>query len=91
MEVEKLQAAHVQPDSISESGSLTNDTSDAGDRLAEPNSSKYFAHGSREVRVSNPKYNSVDAKEPHQNGSNAMMGCLPDSDSFDVSWRSFVS
>lgn len=83
LEVEKLQAAHVQPDSISESGSLTNDTGDAGDRFAEPNSTKYFAHGSREVRVSNPKYNSVDAKEPHQNGSNAMMGCLPDSDSFD--------
>lgn len=77
LEVEKVQIGHVDLDNISETGSITNDSVDAGDRIAETAFTKSLSNGSDGLRSGNIKWN-LDGKEVRRNGVNAMPGNYPD-------------
>ncbi|XP_068661725.1 guanine nucleotide exchange factor SPIKE 1-like isoform X1 [Aristolochia californica] len=78
LEVEKQQASHVDLDSISENGSMTNDSIDAGDRLSDSALTKCLSNGSDGHQNANTKWNVVEGKEARKSGSNVSMGSCPD-------------
>ncbi|XP_058079715.1 guanine nucleotide exchange factor SPIKE 1 isoform X2 [Magnolia sinica] len=78
LEIEKLQAGHFDLDNISESGSVTNDSIDAGDRFTDATFTKCPSNGSDGPRNGNPKWNTVEGKEIRRNGSNFISGKYPD-------------
>lgn len=71
LEIEKLQAGPVDFENISESGSVTNDSVDTGDRTADGPFTKCPSNGSDGSRTGDSKWNSFDGKEIHRNGLNA--------------------
>lgn len=71
LEIEKLQAGHADLENISESGSVTNDSIDPGDRIADSTFTKCPSNGSDGPQNSNSKWNFFDGKEIPRNGSNA--------------------
>ena len=71
LEIEKLQAGHADLENISESGSVTNDSIDPGDRIADSTFTKCPSTGSDGPQNSNSKWNFFDGKEIPRNGSNA--------------------
>uniref|UniRef100_A0A1D1YUR9 Dedicator of cytokinesis protein 11 n=1 Tax=Anthurium amnicola TaxID=1678845 RepID=A0A1D1YUR9_9ARAE len=74
LEFEKLQAAHLDADSISESGSVTNDSIDVGDRFGEPPFSKHLSNGSDGPRNLNTRWNAANGKEVNRNSQNGGAG-----------------
>lgn len=72
LEIEKLQAGHVDLENVSESGSVTNDSVDPGDRITDSMFTKCPSNGSDGPQNSNSKGNYFDAKEIPRNGSNAL-------------------
>lgn len=70
LEIEKHQIDHLELENISESGSVTNDSVDPGDRITDPTFGKLPSNGSDVPQGSNSKWNSLDAKEISGNGSN---------------------
>ncbi|XP_015882046.2 guanine nucleotide exchange factor SPIKE 1 [Ziziphus jujuba] len=70
LEIEKHQIDHAELENISESGSMTNDSVDPGDRITDPSFGKLPSNGSDVPQGSNSKWNSLDAKEMSGNGSN---------------------
>lgn len=77
LEIEKLQAGPVDFENISESGSVTNDTVDIGDRLAD----SPFNGG---PRTGDSKWNSPDGKEIQRNGSIAQGNLDINADDFQA-------
>ncbi|KAI8538275.1 hypothetical protein RHMOL_Rhmol09G0089800 [Rhododendron molle] len=71
LEIEKLQAGPVDFENISESGSVTNDSVDTGDRTADGPFTKCPSNGSDGSRTGDSKWNSFDGKEIHRNGLTA--------------------
>lgn len=71
LEIEKHQIGHVDLENISESGSVTNDSIDPGDRIADSALRKLSNNGSDGPQSSNLKWNLYDGKEISGNGSNA--------------------
>ncbi|KAA8534720.1 hypothetical protein F0562_029838 [Nyssa sinensis] len=69
LEIEKLQAGLLDFENISESGSVTNDSADPGDRFIDSMFTKCPSNGSDEPRNGNSKWNVSDGKEIHRNGS----------------------
>jgi len=84
LEVEKLHTTHVDADNFFESGSLTHESNDAGDRFAESTSAKYLGNGSDGSRNGNLKRNTSDKKEPHRNAANLIIGSYLDTNNDDV-------
>ena len=80
LEIEKHQNAHSDLENISESGSMTNDSIDLGDRTTDLTFSKSPSNGSDGPQTSNSKWSFGDEKEISGNGSNA-----PDFSADDVS------
>ncbi|KAL5995028.1 MAP kinase Spk1, partial [Asimina triloba] len=78
LEIEKLQAVHPDMDNISESGSITNDSIDAGDRFPDAAFTKCPSNGSDGRQNGNPKWNAAEGKETRRNGPNLMLGNYPD-------------
>ncbi|KAJ6821518.1 guanine nucleotide exchange factor SPIKE 1 isoform X2 [Iris pallida] len=74
LEIEKLHTTHVDAENCSESGSVTNELNDAGDRFSESTSGKYHGNGSEGQQNGNLNYNVSDKKEIHRNGSNVISG-----------------
>lgn len=87
LEIEKLQAGPVDFENISESGSVTNDSVDTGDRTADGPFTKCPSNGSDGSRTGDSKWNSFDGKEIHRNGLNAQSN--PDISADDVSFAHF--
>lgn len=71
LEIEKHQIGHADLENISESGSVTNDSIDPGDRIADSALRKLSNNGSDGPQSSNLKWNLYDGKEISGNGSNA--------------------
>lgn len=85
LEIEKLHAAHVDGDNISEGGSVINDSNDASGRFAEAAYAKNLGNGLDGLRNGNLKCNFSDRKELHRNGSNLIAENHPDYCNGDVS------
>ncbi|XP_043693842.1 guanine nucleotide exchange factor SPIKE 1 [Telopea speciosissima] len=77
LEIEKLQAAHFDSDSVSDSGSVTNEVIDVGDRYADPTFTKCPSNGSDGSHSGNCKWNFPDGREAGRNGSNVVPGNSP--------------
>ncbi|KAF5477312.1 hypothetical protein F2P56_003961 [Juglans regia] len=71
LEIEKHQNSHTDMENISESGSVTNDSVDLGDRLADSAFRKLPHNGSEGPQSCNSKWNLYDGREISRNGSNA--------------------
>lgn len=80
MEIEKHQTDQADFENISESGSVTNDSIDLGDRVTDSTFAKCPSNGSDGPLTSSSKWTSGDRKEVSGNGSNA-----PDFNADDVS------
>ncbi|XP_010921287.2 guanine nucleotide exchange factor SPIKE 1 isoform X2 [Elaeis guineensis] len=78
LEIEKLHAANVDADNISEGGSVINDPNDASGRFAEAAYAKNLGNGLDGLRNGNLKCNLGDRKESHRNGSNLIAESHPD-------------
>lgn len=76
LEVEKLQASHLDIDTLSETGSLSNDSNDAAERLGEPGMLK--STGNSTCRTSNggSKWNNHEAREVGGSRSNMLQGAV---------------
>ncbi|KAM3684141.1 hypothetical protein ACB098_11G022000 [Castanea mollissima] len=70
LEIEKHQIGQADLDNISETGSVTNDSIDLGDRIADSTFRKFTNNGSDGPQSSNSKWNLYDGKEISGNGSN---------------------
>ncbi|XP_057477966.1 guanine nucleotide exchange factor SPIKE 1 [Actinidia eriantha] len=84
LEIEKLQAGPVDLENISESGSVTNDFVDNGDRLADSPFTKCPSNGSDGSRTGDSKWNSLDGKEIQRNRSIAQGNSDINSDDFQA-------
>ncbi|KAF9672153.1 hypothetical protein SADUNF_Sadunf11G0011100 [Salix dunnii] len=71
LEIEKHQTAHAELENLSETGSITNDFIDLGDRVAESAFTKSPSNGSNDPQSSGSKWNVFDGKETSGNISNA--------------------
>ena len=69
LEIEKLQASPVDFENVSESGSVTNDSVDPGDRLADSPSTKGPINGCDGPHTGDSKWNSLDGRDIQRNGS----------------------
>lgn len=78
LEVEKIQIGHFDLDNMSESGSVTNDSVDAGDRTIDSTFSKSLSNGSDGPRGGNLKWNVVDGKDVRRNDGSVILGNYPD-------------
>lgn len=81
LEIEKHQIGHADLENISESGSVTNDSVDPGDRIVDSAFRKFPSNGSEGPQSSNSKWNLYGGKEisgTHEN---------PDFSEEDVSIR----
>ncbi|KAK9081739.1 hypothetical protein Syun_031185 [Stephania yunnanensis] len=72
LEIEKLQANHVDLDNVSEGESTANDSIDAGDRFSEFSAAKSLSNGDRRPQNGNSKWNLADGKHARRNGSNVV-------------------
>lgn len=70
LEIEKHQIAQADLENISETGSVTNDSIDLGDRIADSAFRKLTNNGSDGPQSSNSKWNLYDGREISGNGSN---------------------
>ncbi|KAK7257002.1 hypothetical protein RIF29_30661 [Crotalaria pallida] len=70
LEIEKHQISHADLENVSESGSITNDSIDPGDRIADSLSGKYPSNPCDDPQGSVSKWNSYDGKEVPVNGAN---------------------
>ena len=70
LEIEKHQIGQADLDNISETGSVTNDSIDLGDRIADSTFRKFTNNGSDGPQSSNSKWNLYDGKEISGNGLN---------------------
>ncbi|XP_057965148.1 guanine nucleotide exchange factor SPIKE 1 [Malania oleifera] len=82
LEIEKIQCDHIDLENNSESGSMTNDSVDPGDRFGDSTFSKCPSNGSDGPHNSNSKWNSYDGKETSGNGSNALGSLYFSTDDF---------
>ncbi|KAJ7948981.1 guanine nucleotide exchange factor SPIKE 1 [Quillaja saponaria] len=71
LEIEKHQIGQLDLETVSESGSGTNDSVDPSDRIVESSSGKFPINGSDAPQSSNSKLNFHDGKEVSGNGANA--------------------
>ncbi|KAJ6416385.1 hypothetical protein OIU84_002273 [Salix udensis] len=71
LEIEKHQTAHAELENLSETGSITNDFNDLGDRAAESAFAKSPSNGFDDPQSSGSKWNISDGKETSGNISNA--------------------
>ncbi|KAG5234733.1 SPIKE family protein [Salix suchowensis] len=71
LEIEKHQTAHAELENLSETGSITNDFNDLGDRVAESAFTKSPSNGFDDPQSSGSKWNISDGKETSGNISNA--------------------
>lgn len=71
LEIEKHQAGRTDLETISESGSVTNDSVDPGDRFSDSTFTKCPSNGSDGLQISNSKWSFLDGKDISRNGSNA--------------------
>ncbi|KAJ6725270.1 DEDICATOR OF CYTOKINESIS DOCK [Salix viminalis] len=71
LEIEKHQTAHAELENLSETGSITNDFNDLGDRAAESAFTKSPSNGFDDPQSSGSKWNISDGKETSGNISNA--------------------
>ena len=55
LEIEKIQISHADLENVSESGSITNDSVDPGDRVADSLSGKYTSNGGDDPQGSIPR------------------------------------
>ncbi|XP_059634647.1 guanine nucleotide exchange factor SPIKE 1 isoform X2 [Cornus florida] len=69
LEIEKLQAGLVDFENISESGSVTNDSVDPGDRFTDSTFTRCPSNGSDGPHNGDSKWNFIDGKEINRNGS----------------------
>ncbi|KAH9673832.1 Guanine nucleotide exchange factor SPIKE 1 [Citrus sinensis] len=83
LDIEKHQTAHADLENISESGSVTNDSIDPGDRATDLTFSKCPSNGSDVPQTSNSKWSYGDGKEISGNGSNAPDFSADDFQAFD--------
>lgn len=91
LEVEKIQIGHFDLDNISESGSVTNDSVDAGDRIIDSAFSKSLSNGSDGPRGGNLKWNVADGKDARKNDGNLVLGNYPDGWTDAVSAKSIIN
>lgn len=70
LEIEKHQISQADLENISECGSVTNDSVDPGDRIADSMSGKYPSNGCDDPQGSISRWNISDAKEVLGNGAN---------------------
>ncbi|CAL0333662.1 unnamed protein product [Lupinus luteus] len=70
LEIEKHQISQAEMENVSESGSITNDSVDQGDHLADSSSGKYPSNISNDPQASASKWNFYDGKEVSLNGAN---------------------
>ncbi|KAJ6885547.1 guanine nucleotide exchange factor SPIKE 1 isoform X1 [Populus alba x Populus x berolinensis] len=71
LEIEKHQTAHAELENLSETGSITNDSIDLGDRVADSAFTKSPSNGFNDPQTSGSKWNIFDGKETSGNISNA--------------------
>ncbi|KAG6754659.1 hypothetical protein POTOM_040453 [Populus tomentosa] len=71
LEIEKHQTAHAELENLSETGSITNDSIDLGDRVADSAFTKSPSNGFDDPQTSGSKWNIFDGKETSGNISNA--------------------
>lgn len=71
LEIEKHQTAHAELENLSETGSITNDSIDLGDRVADSAFTKSPSNGFDDPQSSGSKWNIFDGKETSGNISNA--------------------
>ncbi|XP_011000673.1 PREDICTED: dedicator of cytokinesis protein 7 isoform X1 [Populus euphratica] len=71
LEIEKHQTAHAELENLSETGSVTNDSIDLGDRVADSAFTKSPSNGFDDPQTSGSKWNVFDGKETSGNISNA--------------------
>ncbi|GAV57338.1 Ded_cyto domain-containing protein/DOCK_C2 domain-containing protein [Cephalotus follicularis] len=71
LEIEKHPTSHPDLENMSESGSVTNDSVDPGDRITDSTFTKCPSNGSDGLQSSNSKWNFGEGKEILVNGSNA--------------------
>lgn len=83
LEVEKLHTTHVEADNFSESGSVANESNDAGHQFAE-SSMKYLGNGYDGLRNGNLKGNTSDKKEPQKNVPNMITGSYLDTNNEEI-------
>ncbi|KAI4333281.1 hypothetical protein L6164_018113 [Bauhinia variegata] len=70
LEIEKHQISQADMENVSESGSVTNDSMDPGERIADSSSGKYPSNGSDDPQGSISRWNFYDGKEVSGNGTN---------------------
>ncbi|KAJ4705604.1 guanine nucleotide exchange factor SPIKE 1-like [Melia azedarach] len=83
LEIEKHQTVHADLENISESGSVTNESVDPGDRASDLMFSTGLSNGSDMLQSSNSKWSSGDGKEVSGNGSNVPDFNADDFQAFD--------
>lgn len=83
LEVEKLHTTHVEADNFSESGSVANESNDAGYQFAE-SSMKYVGNGYDGLRNGNLKGNTSDKREQQKNVQNMITGSYLDTNNEEV-------
>ncbi|KAF6146495.1 hypothetical protein GIB67_037795, partial [Kingdonia uniflora] len=84
LEIEKLQAGHIDTDNISESGSVTNDSIDAGEHFVNSAITKGISNGADGPQNGNSRWNFYDRKHVAKNGSNVISGNNPEGCADDI-------
>lgn len=74
MEVEKLQAGYNDADTVSENGSVNNEAADAMEQFVDSTFQKFPGNGSGRPQSAHFKWNMLDGKEAHRNGSGIVPG-----------------
>ncbi|KAF3774206.1 hypothetical protein EJ110_NYTH53684 [Nymphaea thermarum] len=74
LEVEKLQTGNSDIDTVSESGSVNNEPADAVDQFVDSTFPKFPGNGSGRPQNAHFKWNVLDGKEAHRNGSAIIQG-----------------
>ncbi|KAK6925564.1 DOCKER, Lobe C [Dillenia turbinata] len=84
LEIEKLQAGQVDLENVSETGSVTNDSIDPVDQIANSAFSRSLSNGSEGHRTGNPKFSFADGKEIPRNGSTSLGTADPVAEEFQA-------
>ncbi|CAN6458196.1 unnamed protein product [Victoria cruziana] len=74
LEVEKLQAGYNDADTVSENGSVNNEAADAMEQFVDSTFQKFPGNGSGRPQSAHFKWNMLDGKEAHRNGSGIVPG-----------------